>query len=227
MSGTYQVSNSQLAYDLLKGPYKSLASDSKKVDALLEQAISIADSLSIAFTTGSGVPDGDVILNPEPRRSGNNINGPAGFGTLVLEWTRLSDLSGDQKYAQLAQKAEQYLLRPSGVPEAFPGLVGSSVDTETGKFTDSSGGWGGGSDSYYEYLIKMYLYDPSAFGEYKDRWVEAADSTMKYLASHPTSREELTFLSGYDGPNKTHASSSHCESMVNLLAYLVATAELT
>lgn len=187
---------------------KDLASDSDKVDALLEQAMSIADSLSVAFSTKSGVPDGDVILNPTPQKSGNTGNGPAGAGTLVLEWTRLSDLTGDDKYAKLAQKAEEYLLRPTGSPEAFPGLVGSSISVETGEFLDSVGGWGGGIDSFYEYLIKMYLYDSGAFGEYKERWVLAADSTMKHLRSHPTSRKDLTFLAGYNESSIT-ANSGH------------------
>ncbi|KAL6415890.1 mannosyl-oligosaccharide alpha-1,2-mannosidase 1B-like protein [Ilyonectria robusta] len=199
------------SYDLLKGPMKHLATDPEEVEALLKQAKTLGDSLSIAFETPSGVPDGVIYLNPEPRISGARTNSIAGFGTLVLEWTRLSDLTGDKKYAKLAQTAELYMLRPTGSPEPFPGLVGHQVSTETGKFVDSNGGWGGGTDSFYEYLIKMYLYDPEEFVEYKDRWVLAADSTMKYLASHPTSRKDLTFLSGYSG-TRTYPSSGHLAS---------------
>lgn len=189
---------------------KHLATDPEDVEALLKQAKTLGDSLSIAFETPSGVPDGVIYLNPEPRISGARTNSIAGFGTLVLEWTRLSDLTGDKKYAKLAQTAELYMLRPTGSPEPFPGLVGHQVSTETGKFVDSNGGWGGGTDSFYEYLIKMYLYDPEEFVEYKDRWVLAADSTMKYLASHPTTRKDLTFLSGYSG-TRTYPSSGHCK----------------
>ncbi|KAH6974189.1 glycoside hydrolase, family 47 [Ilyonectria sp. MPI-CAGE-AT-0026] len=199
------------SYDLLKGPMKHLATNPEEVEALLKQAKTLGDSLSIAFETPSGVPDGVIYLNPEPRISGARTNSIAGFGTLVLEWTRLSDLTGDKKYAKLAQTAELYMLRPTGSPEPFPGLVGHQVSTETGKFVDSNGGWGGGTDSFYEYLIKMYLYDPEEFVEYKDRWVLAADSTMKYLASHPTTRKDLTFLSGYSG-TRTYPSSGHLAS---------------
>lgn len=198
-------------YDLLKGPMKKLVTDDEKVDALLQQAKSVADSLSIAFDTPSGIPEGDIILNPEPRQIVSGKNGPAGIGTLVLEWVRLSDLTGDGKYAKLAQKAESYLIRPTGEPEAFPGLVGRLLSIETGEFIDSEGGWGGGVDSFYEYLIKMYLYDPEEFEEYKDRWILAADSTMDFLASHPTTREDLTFLNIYTGPNVTEAHSGHCK----------------
>ncbi|GAB0137839.1 hypothetical protein EsDP_00006092 [Epichloe bromicola] len=195
-------------YDLLKGPSKKLVNgaNSKSVDALLHQAKTLADSLSIAFDTPTGIPDDAVILNPTRRINGSDTNGPAGFGTLVLEWTRLSDLTGNETYARLAQKAQKYLVEPTGVPEAYPGLVGITVNIKDGRFTNNRGGWGGGIDSFYEYLIKMYLYDPKEFAHYKDRWVLAADSTMKHLASHPTSRKDLTFLAGHNGPRIVPAS---------------------
>ncbi|KAG6008885.1 hypothetical protein E4U21_003697 [Claviceps maximensis] len=195
-------------YDLLTGPYKKLGADVAKVDILLRQAKSLADSLSVAFDTPSGIPDGTVFLNPTRRNSGSQYNNIAEIGTLVLEWTRLSDLTGNKTYAQLVQRAESYLLRPTGKPEAWPGLVGTFVSTKNGTFLDSSGGWGGGDDSFYEYLIKMYVYDPVAFGEYKFRWVTAVESTIDHLMSHPTSRKSLTFLSGYNG-KKTIPSSGH------------------
>lgn len=197
-----------IGYDLLKGPFSGLVKDAAKVQKLLDQAKSLADSLSIAFNTTSGVPQPTVYLNPTRRHGNSSSNNIAEVGTLILEWTRLSDLSGDGKYAQLAEKAESYLLRPTGSPEAFPGMVGGDVSIADGKFINSDGGWSGGTDSFYEYLIKMYQYDPAKYGEYKDRWVLAADSTIKYLASHPTSRKDLTFLSQYSG-QKTIPVSTH------------------
>ena len=43
----------------------------------------------------------------------------------------------------------------------------------------------------------MYVYDSSRFGNYGDRWTLAADSTMEHLASHPSSRPQLTFLASF------------------------------
>jgi mannosyl-oligosaccharide alpha-1,2-mannosidase len=43
----------------------------------------------------------------------------------------------------------------------------------------------------------MYVYDTSRFAKYKDRWIKAADSTIKHLASHPSSRPDLTYLAQY------------------------------
>ena len=100
----------------------------------------------------------------------STTNGLATVGSLVLEWTRLSDLTGNDTYAQLTAKAESYLLNPRpATSEPFPGLMGTNVDVSSGEFTDAVGGWTGGDDSFYEYLIKMYVYDPTRFGAYRDR----------------------------------------------------------
>ena len=204
------------AYDLLKGPYKQLGADADKVEMLLKQAQSLADGMSVAFDTPAGIPDPTFYLNPTKRNSGASNNNIAEIGTLVLEWTRLADLSGNKTYAELAQKAENYLLHPKGAPEAWPGLIGTFVSTKDGTFQDSNGGWNGLDDSFYEYLIKMYLYDPKGFEEYKDRWVAAVDSSIEHLLSHPTTRKDLTFMSAYNG-QKTIPSSGHCEHTLPLL----------
>ncbi|KAK4166445.1 glycoside hydrolase family 47 protein [Cladorrhinum sp. PSN259] len=190
------------AYDLITGPLSEYIPRNRttQVYSILTQAKGLADNLKVAFETPSGIPDNNLLFNP-PRKAGSQLNGIATIGTLVLEWTRLSDLTGDQQYARVAQRAEEYLLRPRpALGEPFPGLLGTNVELGTGLFVDGAGGWGGGTDSFYEYLIKMYLYDPSRFGEYRDRWVLAADSSMKYLVSHPTSRPDLTFLAMWRNP---------------------------
>jgi mannosyl-oligosaccharide alpha-1,2-mannosidase len=184
---------------LLKGPLKQYALDTAGVDSLLKQSQRLADNLKVAFDTPSGVPDNSLFFNP-PRKEGLDNNYLATIGTLVLEWTRLSDLTGNKVYTDLTQKGESYLLSPHPASaEPFPGMVGSTVWIANGTFADNQGSWNGGDDSFYEYLIKMYVYDPVRFATYKDRWVLAADSSMKYLASHPTTRPELTFLSAYAG----------------------------
>ena len=73
-----------------------------------------------------------------------------------MEWTRLSDLTGNDTYGALTQRAESYLLDPQpALAEPWPGLVGTNVDITDGHFVDSVGGWNGGDDSFYEYLIKV------------------------------------------------------------------------
>ncbi|KAF2667670.1 glycoside hydrolase family 47 protein [Microthyrium microscopicum] len=193
-------------YDLLEGPFSHLSSDKNAKAALLKQAKNLADDLSFAFNTPTGIPSNTLIL-AEQSLGGDTTNGLATIGTLVLEWVHLSDLLGDKKYGALAEKAESYLLKPKpGIGEPFPGLLGTNVYLANGSFADSFGGWVGGDDSYYEYLIKMWAYDSSRFGLYKDRWIAAADSTIKYLASNPSSRPDLTFLAVYNGQKLIYES---------------------
>ena len=195
-------------YDLLTGPASDLVKDQDLVKGLLTQSKNLADVLKFAFKTPSGVPHNDLNITSRGN-DGSRTNGLATTGTLALEWTRLSDLTGDEQYANLSQKAQSYLLNPkpsSGEP--FPGLVGSNVNISNGHFTDSNVNWNGGDDSFYEYLIKMYVYDPKRFETYKDRWVLAAESTIKHLQSHPEPRPDLTFLAGYSN-GKYDYSSQH------------------
>ena len=162
-------------YDLLTGPLSNLTTNASNVDALLTQSVSLANVLKFAFDSPTGIPSNGLNITAQVT-DGGTTNGLATIGTLVLEWTHLSDLTGDPQYGELAQKGESYLLNPMPASsEPFPGLVGTNVDINSGNFLDASGGWVGGDDSFYEYLIKFFVYDQSRFGEYRDRWVLAAD----------------------------------------------------
>lgn len=125
------------------------------MDAILKQTQRLANNLAFAFNTPTGIPSNNLFFNP-PRTDGGSTNGLATIGTLVLEYTHLSDLTGNKTYAQISQKAESYLLSPKPASsEPWPGLLGMNVDINTGLFQDAFGGWVGGADSFYEYLIKM------------------------------------------------------------------------
>ena len=186
-------------YDLLTGPLSNLTTKTDEVDALLTQSKILADVLKFAFNTTTGIPYNGLNITAQIT-DGSPTNGIATIGTLVLEWTRLSDLLGDASYGELAQKGESYLLNPQPASsEPFPGLVGTDVSIDNGTFLDADGGWVGGDDSFYEYLIKFFVYDQSRFGQYRDRWVLAADSTIANLTSHPSSRPDLTFVAEFSG----------------------------
>ena len=187
------------AYDLLTGPFSNLAANmTTEVNSLLQKSENLANVLAYAFNTTSGVPFNDLYINNGTYADDPPINGLATVGTLVLEWTHLSDVGGNSDFAALAQKGESYILNPMPAwAEPFPGLVGTNINITTGEFLDATGGWVGGDDSAYEYLLKMYVYDQSRFGEYRDRWIAAADSTIEYLASHPLTKPEITYIAEF------------------------------
>lgn len=193
-------------YDLLKGPLANPTTNASAVDALLTQSVSLANSLSFAFDTPSGIPSNNLFFTNRTT-DGRTTNIIAQIGTLQIEWQHLSDLTGNTTYGELAQKAETYLLNPQpayNVP--FPDLLGTTVAIDNGSLVDATGGWNGGDDSFYEYLLKMYVYDSSRYSNYSDRWTVAADSTIKYLTSNPASRPDLTFLATF--VNQTFVNSS-------------------
>ncbi|KAI5779124.1 glycoside hydrolase [Geopyxis carbonaria] len=199
-------------YDLLKGPYaKRFANKERSADlieALRDQAVVLADRLAFAFDTPSGVPYNN--LNFATNSSGDTTNGVATTGTLVMEWVRLSDITGDPKYAAMAEKAESYLLDPKpALGEPYPGMLGTNINIKTGLFVDSSGGWSGGTDSFYEYLIKMWIYDSTRFSTYKDRWITAVESTIEYLLYNPTTAPATTFVSQYRNSQTLSLNQGH------------------
>ncbi|ETS76079.1 hypothetical protein PFICI_11466 [Pestalotiopsis fici W106-1] len=199
------------AHDLLSGPFsQSYPMNETILTGVLDQAVHLAENLKVAFNTSSGVPIGRLLFEP-PRTNDDTQVSLAGAGTLILEWTRLSDKTGNEEYAKLAEKAQSYLLNPSPpeIAEPYPGLLGTYISPENGSFLESSGGWWGSDDSYYEYLLKMYMYDTQRFSNYKDKWTTAADSTIKYLASHPSTRPDLTFLAIYAGTGNLTFTSGH------------------
>ena len=186
------------------------------MEAILKQATHLADILSYSFDTPSGIPRNTLFITPDGiQQSDDEVNGIATIGTLILEWSRLSDLTGDPKYHELVQQAEDYLLKPLNpeLGEPFPGLIGTELNVTTGQFVDGNGGWNGGTDSFYEYLIKMYLYDTEKYGEYLERWIAAIDSSIEHLTSHPTTRPDITFLAAYRGRELNLVSTHRKYSM--------------
>jgi mannosyl-oligosaccharide alpha-1,2-mannosidase len=121
------------------------------VQTLLRGARDLADFLTPVFDSPTGLPF--FWINTTTRSVSGSSN-TAVCGTLILEWHRLSDLTGDDKYRNLADKAESYLVHPMPNP-IFPNLVGSEIDIDTGKFQTDDAGWHSGIDSFYE--VRVFL----------------------------------------------------------------------
>jgi hypothetical protein len=123
--------------------------------SLLAKAEDLAKRLLPAFNTPTGIPLSWINL-----LSGRNASDPtdtctACAATLTLEWTLLSYFTGNRSYADAAARAvrQVYSRRSSQT-----GFVGNTICTQTGSWTRSDASVGAGADSYYEYLLKMYLF---------------------------------------------------------------------
>ncbi|KAF1990520.1 glycoside hydrolase family 47 protein [Aulographum hederae CBS 113979] len=142
---------------------------------LLRLALDLAERLLPAFHTPTGLPYPRVNLrhgvpfysnsplNKDPER-GQCTTDPsapreitetcsAGAGSLVLEFTTLSWLSGDDRFEKAAKVAFASVWeRRSSV-----GLIGSGVDAESGHWVGSYTGIGAGIDSFFEYAFKSHV----------------------------------------------------------------------
>lgn len=87
----------------------------------------------------------------------------AGAGSLILEFSTLSRLTGDGRFEKAAKEAfwAVWSRRSSA------GLIGSGIDSETGQWVTPYTGIGAGIDSFFEYAFKSHIllsglpYDPN------------------------------------------------------------------
>ena len=194
------------SHDLLKSGLFPNNYNQDQVNALLAQAVSLANKIAYGFNTPTGIASTDVNFTSDTPIEGTytvgnrtfNSTNTASAGTFLLEWFRLSDLTGNETYRQLVERGESYLVNPSPAP-VYPGLVGTQFDTSTGKMLSFDGGWHAGVDSFLEYLIKTYYYEQTpTTTQYKNFWLQAAQSTSEYIALHPYDFPDLTFISTLD-----------------------------
>ncbi|NNM04962.1 MAG: glycoside hydrolase family 47 protein [Gemmatimonadetes bacterium] len=146
----------------------------------LELATDLADRLLPAFESATGMPYVRVNL-----RSGEKewqVNNPAEIGTLMLEFGALSRFTGNPVYYEKAKAGVEALFtRRSEI-----GLVGTTIDVETGEWKNTSSHLSGMIDSYYEYLLKAWILfdDP----DFKAMWDASIGPVNRYLADEVDGR---------------------------------------
>ncbi|CUA76752.1 mannosyl-oligosaccharide alpha-1,2-mannosidase [Rhizoctonia solani] len=151
--------------------------DGKKDKRLVDKAKELAEKLVYAWVDNNDIPYNE--LNFTTNRPIIEETGLAVAGTLVLEWSRLSEYTGDAKYRELPEKA---MHRLTLLPAPFPSLPVQMVDPKTNKPNGTYVTWGGGSDSYFEYLIKYGRLTNNANTLWTKQWLTAVDSSIIHLA---------------------------------------------
>jgi ER degradation enhancer, mannosidase alpha-like 2 len=145
---------------------------------LLRQAKDLGTRLLPVFNSPTGLPY--VYVNLRTGAVRDPLTNPAETGTLLLEFGTLSKLTGDPVFYDKSKRAlvETYKRRSS------LGLVGSSINVESGEWTDPDSHISGGIDSYYEYLWKCWL----LFGDKDclDMWKASIPAVHKLLADGST-----------------------------------------
>jgi mannosyl-oligosaccharide alpha-1,2-mannosidase len=159
----------------------------------LEKAKDIADRLLPAWDTPSGIPRNIINL------AHGNAHNPSWTGgesiladsaTEQLEFIALSQRTGDPKYQQ---KVENVILQ---LNKTFPadGLLPIYINPDTGATSYSTITFGAMGDSFYEYLLKVWIQGnrTATVKHYREMW----ETSMKGLQSlvRKTTPSSFTYL---------------------------------
>ncbi|XP_027773700.1 mannosyl-oligosaccharide 1,2-alpha-mannosidase MNS1-like isoform X3 [Solanum pennellii] len=146
----------------------------------LEKAQDIADRLLPAWNTPTGIPYNIINLS---HGNPHNHGWTAGHSILAdsaseqLEFIALSQRTGDPKYQQ---KAENVILE---ISRTFPddGLLPIHINPEGKAVVYSTMTFGAMGDSFYEYLLKVWIQGnrTTAVDRYRKMW----ETSMKGLSS--------------------------------------------
>lgn len=185
----------------LGGMLSAYELNGRKDAILLQQAKTLGDKLVHAWTAGHAIPYGQIDF--ATNTPVNQVSNIAEAGTLTLEFTLLSQLTGDPTYANLAQGAVKAIIQN---PAPYPGLPPQGIDPNNGESVGSYLTWGGGSDSYFEYLIKL----PRMFNDvdsiYAKTWLTAVETSIAELLELSTVGP-FYYIADYDGLKIRHVGS--------------------
>ncbi|XP_048227819.1 mannosyl-oligosaccharide 1,2-alpha-mannosidase MNS1 isoform X2 [Ricinus communis] len=164
----------------------------------LEKARDIADRLLPAWSTPSGIPYNTINLAHgnahNPRWTGGNSI-LADSGTEQLEFIALSQRTKDPKYQQKVENVIREL------HTTFPadGLLPIYINPHTGMSSYSVITFGAMGDSFYEYLLKVWIQGnkTEAVKHYREMW----ETSMKGLQSlvRRTTPSSFTYLCEKNG----------------------------
>ncbi len=166
------VQNFEITIRLLGGLLSSYQLTGDK--RLLALAEDLGNRLLPVFDSPTGLPYRFVNLKTGKVRG--EVTNPAETGTLLIEFGMLSKLTGNPVFFDKAKRAlvETYNRRSP------IGLVGTRINVETGKWTNTDSHISAEIDSYYEYLLKGWLlFDDQ---DCKRMWLASIQAANKYLA---------------------------------------------
>ena len=165
------------AYDVSNGTYP----------VLLRKAIEIGDLLCRSFDTPNHMPltrwRWKSSLRGEEQEAGESTL-VAEIGSLELEFTRLSQLTGDLKYFDLIERVMTELYKAQSKTE-IPGLWPTIVDAKSLTFPGRGFTLGGMADSLYEYLPKQHMLLGGFTEQYKEMYELAMIAVKNYIFFRP------------------------------------------
>ena len=138
---------------------------------LLALADELGTRLAPAFGSATGLPY--VYVNLKTGHTRGTVSNPA-EAALILEYGRLSQLTGKPLYRERAMRA----LRAVYARRSPRDLVGERFDVDSGAWTRTTSHIGARIDSYYEYLWKCWRL--FADRECRTMWQVSSTAALRY-----------------------------------------------
>jgi mannosyl-oligosaccharide alpha-1,2-mannosidase len=160
--------------------------------------------LYVAFDTPNRLPG--FWLNFEEAKRGKQVAGTndpsASPGSLCLEFTRLSQLTGDPKYYDATDRITQFLTDVQN-KTLLPGMWPVSLNFHDQEALDNTFSLGALADSLYEYLPKMGALLGGLDANYETMYRTAMDVVVKHLLFRPMIADKVDVLFSGDLRVKT------------------------
>jgi mannosyl-oligosaccharide alpha-1,2-mannosidase len=163
----------------------------------LQKATELGEMLYIAFDTPNRLPG--FWLNFDDALKGKQVAGihdpSASPSSLVMEFTKLSQLTNDPKFYDATDRVTRFLLRIQN-STLLPGMWPMCLDFQNEAVHDNTFSLGALADSLYEYLPKMHALLGGLDENYETMYRTAADDIIKHLLYRPMlpKQEDVLFL---------------------------------
>ncbi|KAJ1668642.1 hypothetical protein IW140_002070 [Coemansia sp. RSA 1813] len=171
----------------------------------LEKAVELMDILMQAFDTPLGLPWQMLNITTgvgSSETAGTYSTNLAEIGTFQMEFFRMSQHTGNATYHEAAQNVITVMLRNNipgspGSSYAIPGLYPVGFSMKDGTFTRSSAYWGGGGDSFYEYLAKTWILSDFMLERDRELWSQSVEALRSYAVAESSNNHTFTgFVDG-------------------------------
>jgi len=151
----------------------------------LSKAEDLGGRLGKCFQTKTGLPFPRCTLNSTTctfhTEYGSNVL-LAEIGTLQLEFRALSYHTLDRNLQLLRYQAEDVVKHLDSIsPRENKGMIPYLLNINTGQFVNQYITLGSPSDSYFEYLLKVYLQGGRQERLFRDKFLEVVDGIMTYM----------------------------------------------
>eukprot|EP00873_Tetraselmis_striata_P026257 jgi/Tetstr1/446521/TSEL_034047.t2 len=158
----------------------------------LQKTQQLVDILLHAFNTPTGIPWNQLNLHTHAGKNPGwtaKMSTLAEFGTEQMEFFMLSAKTGKHIYREKAQHCIQFLHDKHG----NKGLLPIYINPATGEFSTQQVSFGAMGDSYYEYLLKVWILFGKNDDMFHDMWERSMDEMLERLI-HKTTPSGFTYV---------------------------------